>query len=392
WTKTPVINSRYADVHLPGETVKSPSSKSRATMDKAGQLGIASTRGSLANPSAMLFLMPQTIETFNYDRKRKRPLQTPKQFMPFAKGVAKTVPLALLQLDHTFLSFVPGEITLTVGQMINQAVLQSVESKAKPKVPGQKKSDTPSDAVIVGLANGYMNYVTTPQEYALQAYHGSSTVYGVQSAHFLTYSFECLAQHLSQDDADCQIPGVIGEATEFGYTTGPERERFWREKWDRHTSVAPELNDISACRLENTDPPVLCFRWEDEGPYSVSLRDWLVRVQAKALDASTDFETLVVDTTPFQGPEPRKPDPLARSPVDDRGTAFLTQVLFRRQGSWRWSTLFSPSAEVWKQMKDQDYRFEINQGAGKAPLHSPSLRNISACTAKMINESCTTDP
>lgn len=392
WTKTPVINSRYVDVHLPGETVKSPTSNNRATMDKTGQLGIASTRGSLSNPSAMLFLMPQTIETFNYKRKTCRPLQTPKQFMPFAKGVAKTVPFALLQLGHAFISFVPGEITLAVGQMINDAVLKSPRSKAKttdlqPKAPVPKH-----DAVIVGLANGYMNYVTTRQEYALQAYHGSSTVYGIQSAHFLTYTFECLARHLNLDHEKCQISGVVGKATEFSYTTGPGRQRFWREKWDKRTNVVPELNKMAACRLENTSPPVLCFRWEDEGPYSVSLRDWLVRVQAKKRGSRDMFVALEVDTAPLQGQEPREPDHRATSLVDDRGAAFLTQVLFRQQGAWNWSTLFSPSSEVWKQMKDKDYRFEINQGEGKAPLYSPSLREISACTPQMINEYCTTDP
>lgn len=386
WTARPVLSSRYVDVNLPKRSVVSPSTHFTATLQGTGQLGIAATKGSLASPTAMLFLTPQTIETFNYNAGRRRKLKGPKRGMPFATGVAKTVPLSVLQLHHTILSFVPAEITLAVGQMINTAVLTSAQHAPVNEYPVK-------DAVVVGLANGYMNYVTTPQEYMLQAYHGASTVYGIQSAHFLTYTLECLARHLTLDHERCEVPGAVGAATRFKYRSGPKRERLWSERRDKRTKIVHELVATRACKLENTEPPMFCFRWEDEGPYAVSQRPWLVRVQTKARGAETRYAPLVVNTIPFQsrGGE-RVPDELATSLVDDHGMYFLTQVLFRKHRAWHWSTLFSPGPDVWEQIKDVDFRIAVNRGEDVVAIHSQNLREVSPCTAQMINEYCTTDP
>jgi hypothetical protein len=382
WVKDPIINSRYVDVHLPGETVLSPTTGASATLTKKGELGIASTKGTLSNPSAMLFLTPQTIETFKYNERRKHTLKGPKRAMPFADGVVQTVPFSVVQLGNTVISFVPGEITLAVGHRINSAVLASAR---------QGHPQLVKDAVIVGLANGYMNYVTTREEYELQAYHGASTVYGRQSAHFLIYTFECLARYLTLDAQKCAVSGSIGKATDFRYRVGARRQRYWLQSKDKTPTLdAGALSDTHACRLENGEAPTYCVWWRDEGPHAVSKRPWLVRLQIKSRETGK-YETLRVKTSPFQGPSGKRAlDDLIRSPVDDLGSAFLVQVLMRKHDAWHWSALFSSTTEVWEQIKDEDIRMEINRGSGAS--YSPRLGSISACSAQQINEYCTTDP
>jgi hypothetical protein len=382
WHDRPIIRSRYADVHLPGESVARPSDpKTRAELAKVGTMGISATKGSLANPTAMLFLTPTTIETFRYQEKpiknRQKELQNPKRKFPFSGGgFAKVVPLSLVQLGDTYLSFVPAEITIAVGEKINQGVLQGAAGGR--------------DAVIVGLSNGYVSYMTSEQEFDLQAYHGGSTVYGRETADFFAYSFECLARNLTRNHESCEVPGekgkaIIGAATTFHYNPGPHRARLWREGWDKQTRGREEPGEDDACALVNTKPPVVCFHWQDEGPHSVLSRpEWLVRA------VSSDAQPLFINTPPFQGGYGQSPpDDAAPSSIDDRGYAFTTQVLFRKNRVWHWSTVFRPSPEVWDELKEfPDYRLEINRGPGRDPIRSPKLRDIGACTAEMINTYC----
>src|SRR5690606_28364345 len=53
-----------------------------------------------------------------------------------------------------------------------------------------------ADAVVAGLANGYMQYVTTPEEYERQRYEGGATLYGPASGPYLAEVMAALAQHL----------------------------------------------------------------------------------------------------------------------------------------------------------------------------------------------------
>ena len=50
----------------------------------------------------------------------------------------------------------------------------------------KKEADlAPDRFAILGLANGFLNYVTTWDEYQEQGYEGGSTLYGAHSAQFM---------------------------------------------------------------------------------------------------------------------------------------------------------------------------------------------------------------
>ncbi|MGB1277550.1 MAG: neutral/alkaline non-lysosomal ceramidase N-terminal domain-containing protein, partial [Nannocystaceae bacterium] len=86
-------------------------------------------------------------------------------------------PLAVHRFGHLVFTGVPGEITTTLGRRIRENIT---------RVPG----DVP---VLIGLANEYLAYFTTPEEYALQHYEGASMLYGPHTAEVLLRGTGALA-------------------------------------------------------------------------------------------------------------------------------------------------------------------------------------------------------
>jgi hypothetical protein len=54
-----------------------------------------------------------------------------------------------------------------------------------------------TDPVVVGLANGYMGYLTTPEEYQMQHYEGGHTVYGIYTSLLVRNSLVALSRSLA---------------------------------------------------------------------------------------------------------------------------------------------------------------------------------------------------
>ncbi|MDX8153911.1 neutral/alkaline non-lysosomal ceramidase N-terminal domain-containing protein, partial [Patulibacter brassicae] len=75
-------------------------------------------------------------------------------------------PMALLQIGDGGIVTIPGEPTMGMGELLRAAVLE------------QAKGAGVRRAVVAGLVNDYLNYVTTPKEYDQQQYEGGSTVFG----------------------------------------------------------------------------------------------------------------------------------------------------------------------------------------------------------------------
>jgi hypothetical protein len=90
--------------------------------------------------------------------------------------VPKAVPLAALRLGDRLVVTVPGEMTAEMGRRVRTAVLATARSAGVRR------------AVISGLANEYLQYFTTPEEYDRQHYEGGSTLYGRASSELLKES------------------------------------------------------------------------------------------------------------------------------------------------------------------------------------------------------------
>jgi hypothetical protein len=84
---------------------------------------------------------------------------------------------------------IPGEMTVEMGRRVRAAVLSAVRSGGIHNV------------VISGLANEYLQYFTTPEEYERQHYEGGSTLYGRASSELLKQSLVDLVKTLVQGKA-----------------------------------------------------------------------------------------------------------------------------------------------------------------------------------------------
>ncbi len=96
------------------------------------------------------------------------------------------VPLGVWRVGDGVLAGVPGEPTKEVGVRIRSAVLGAMGGSGVTHV------------VIAGLADEYVQYVTTPEEYGQQSYEGASTLYGKNEATFLQERLAELGSNLAK--------------------------------------------------------------------------------------------------------------------------------------------------------------------------------------------------
>ena len=80
----------------------------------------------------------------------------------------KSAPMGVYRLGPVVLVTLPGEFTTVMGQRIRQ----SIQSESRGSI---------LDVILIGLANEYLSYFTTPEEFATQQYEGASTLYGADS-------------------------------------------------------------------------------------------------------------------------------------------------------------------------------------------------------------------
>ncbi|MBJ8343551.1 neutral/alkaline non-lysosomal ceramidase N-terminal domain-containing protein [Antrihabitans sp. YC2-6] len=79
--------------------------------------------------------------------------------------VAERVPLQLIRIGQLYLIGIPGEVTIVAGLRLRRTVAAIVGAPLP-------------DVLVAGYSNGYIHYVTTPQEYDAQQYEGGSTLFG----------------------------------------------------------------------------------------------------------------------------------------------------------------------------------------------------------------------
>ncbi|HEX3793822.1 MAG TPA: neutral/alkaline ceramidase [Acidimicrobiales bacterium] len=79
--------------------------------------------------------------------------------------VAQRAPIQLLRLGPLYLIGIPGEVTITAGLRLRRTVAAIVAAELR-------------DVLVAGYSNGYIHYVTTPEEYDEQQYEGASTLFG----------------------------------------------------------------------------------------------------------------------------------------------------------------------------------------------------------------------
>ena len=94
------------------------------------------------------------------------------------------VPLMAARIDDGLVVTVPGEMTVGMGSRLRSDVLRAAAGSGV------------RFAVISGLANEYLSYFTTPEEFEAQHYEGGSTLYGEYSSVFLEQRLVALVRNL----------------------------------------------------------------------------------------------------------------------------------------------------------------------------------------------------
>lgn len=93
------------------------------------------------------------------DAAKARALET----LPWAPAI---IPLQMLRLGNFLIVCVPGEITTTSGKRLHDAIEKASRGCGVEKI------------IISSYSNAYMGYITTPEEYDVQAYEGGHNLYG----------------------------------------------------------------------------------------------------------------------------------------------------------------------------------------------------------------------
>ncbi len=119
----------------------------------------------------------------------RRPLAAPDDPQGHKLGipigdVPEAVPLLAVRIGDGLVFNAPGEATAEAGRRMRMRVSSAVAGSGVRRV------------VLSGLANEYIQYFTTPEEYKRQHYEGGSTIYGTYSTPFLAGELSKLAGRL----------------------------------------------------------------------------------------------------------------------------------------------------------------------------------------------------
>jgi hypothetical protein len=115
--------------------------------------------------------------------------------LPNRLFVSRTLPsyaqVTVLRLGDRVIGAVPGEVTTTAGRRMREQMLAGAREARLPV----------STALILGHANGYLEYITTSEEYTAQYYEGGSTLYGPGEAAMFGRALARLTASVSAGDS-----------------------------------------------------------------------------------------------------------------------------------------------------------------------------------------------
>jgi neutral ceramidase len=207
----------------------------------------------------------------------------------------QTLPVARLQFDeHTqfavvrignvWLGTVPAEATTVAGRQMMAAM--------------RSAAGMPSDSIaLIGLANGYLNYVTTRDEYQAQTYEGGSTLYGPHSARYMAGRLGHLAAGVGSPNPTPVGPILV--------RPGPLVKREGNEPGE----PVPDIRPQAVC-----SPGLVTARWSTSPP-----------------ELFTPAQGPMVTFTRDGGP-----------PTQDDDVRVEVRAIERGRRTWRWEAAWRP--------------------------------------------------
>lgn len=166
----PLLQSRMTYVDLSQRTT-ADGPTGRAVLGASFAAGTTDGEGSSLFRRGRNNPVPQRISEWLYDRNpRLRASQAPKDlFLPVGamRWAQERIPVQLVRIGPLFLICLPIEVTITAGLRLRRAVAEVMATDLE-------------HVLVQGYANGFVHYMTTPEEYDEQGYEGGSTLFGRQ--------------------------------------------------------------------------------------------------------------------------------------------------------------------------------------------------------------------
>jgi hypothetical protein len=211
-TREPVLDLRWTRVCFCGQATEGGEVDDRAVTGLPLFTGSEEGRGPLYDETGVPFEDRRAPVTDEHQGNKI-------QVAPASEGtVPKGVPLMVLRIGDRAIGSIPGEMTVGMGERVRDAMLAA----AAPS--GVKQT------VLSGLANEFLQYFVTPEEYDRQHYEGGSQLYGRLAANLLKVQLADLARRLaSGEPAPEPYPadprnGVSPDAPPFEPGAGEARE------------------------------------------------------------------------------------------------------------------------------------------------------------------------
>lgn len=198
-------------------------------------------------------------------------------------GLPEVVQLMVVRIGGLVVAAVPAEPTVGAGVLIKSAVRRYAVTAGVAA----------ESIAVIGLANGDMRYVSTPDEYEEQDYEGSSTLYGPLTAVVLAHQLGELTAALSgaAGTAEARVDEIVAysgrprsvfPSSESGPT--PERiERRIVESSCRGGTAVVRWLDTYPGRLLPADGPLLRVEQETSGGWEPYLWDDHSSLEIRAL-------------------------------------------------------------------------------------------------------------
>ena len=136
----------------------------------------------------------------------KRGLLAPfGQIVAGEHGFPEVAQLSVVRIGNAIFASVPAEVTTIAGDRIRRSMLLRLEGA----------DWKPQHVALIGLANGFLQYVPTREEYQLQHYEGGSDMYGPGAAEFLAARLADLTGTLRGGAGIHSPPAQVGPITAY---------------------------------------------------------------------------------------------------------------------------------------------------------------------------------
>jgi len=194
-TRQPALDVRTAVICFCGQTFKDQNGIERQVASQ-GFMGASFLGGAQNGPS--IFYQPLQTE----GKRRPKALADPvwgRKILAFPVPYSTVVPLSEIRIGDAIIASVPVEPSIEVGRRIQAAMARSGATPAH----GIRFN------VVVGLAQEYTGYYTTPEEYDKQFYEGGHTVFGKWSSDLVIQAHGDLTRRLLLGKPDPAPGGTL---------------------------------------------------------------------------------------------------------------------------------------------------------------------------------------